>query len=364
MSGSIAGAGVTGYGLLGRLIADSANQRQRLDTLTAQASSGKIADTYAGLGSGAAVSLNLRPAIANIVVWQGNIDTATGRLGATQAAMTQIQSIVADFRAQLNNLNGLSGAMNVDTIAAKARSALAQVGNLLDTQVGGIYVFAGQDTANPPVPNPDTITSSGFYTQIAAAVGGLAVSGATAAAVATQAIGASNAAGTSPFSAYLSQPAANLSAPIVQVGMTDTRAAGLFASANTGVTSTGGSTTGSYMRDTLRALATIGALSGSQAGTAGFTDLVRDTQTSLTGAGEAMAGDAGVMGDVQASLTSHRSLLADMNTVLTGQLSSAEDADMAATLSNLAQAQTRLQASYQLIAAANGLSLAKFLPAG
>jgi flagellar hook-associated protein 3 FlgL len=364
VSGSIAGAGVTGYGLLGRLIANSASQRQQLDTLTAQAASGKIADTYAGLGSGAAVSLNLRPAIANIGVWQGNIDAATGRLGTTQTAMTQIQSIVADFRAQLNNLNGLSSATDVDTIAAKARSALAQVGNLLDTQDGGVYVFAGQDTANPPIPSPDTITSSGFYTQIATAVSGLAASGAAATAAATLAIGTSNAAGTSPFSAYLSQPAANLSAPIVQVGMTDTRAAGLFASANTGVTSTGGSTTGSYMRDTLRALATIGALSGSQAGTAGFMDLVRDTQTSLVGAGEAMAGDAGVMGDVQASLTSHGSHLTDMITALTAQAGTAEDVDMAATLSNLTQAQTRLQASYQLIAAANGLSLAKFLPAG
>jgi hypothetical protein len=35
---------------------------------------------------------------------------------------------------------------------------------------------------------------------------------------------------------------------------------------------------------------------------------------------------------------------------------------MAATLSNLTLTQTQLQESYQLIAAAGGMSLAKFLP--
>jgi flagellar hook-associated protein 3 FlgL len=54
--------------------------------------------------------------------------------------------------------------------------------------------------------------------------------------------------------------------------------------------------------------------------------------------------------------------LSDTSTALTGQLSTAQDVDMAATLSNLTLTQTQLQESYQLIAAASGMSLAKFLP--
>jgi len=50
-------------------------------------------------------------------------------------------------------------------------------------------------------------------------------------------------------------------------------------------------------------------------------------------------------------------------TTLTKQVSGAQNTDMAATLSNLAQVQTQLQASYQLIAGMSSLSLAKFLPA-
>jgi flagellar hook-associated protein 3 FlgL len=47
---------------------------------------------------------------------------------------------------------------------------------------------------------------------------------------------------------------------------------------------------------------------------------------------------------------------------LTAQASSAEDVDMAATLSQISLVQTQLQASYQLIAGQSGLSLVKFLP--
>ena len=58
----------------------------------------------------------------------------------------------------------------------------------------------------------------------------------------------------------------------------------------------------------------------------------------------------------------HSDAASDTQTALTGQVSSAEDVDMAATLSQLSLVQTQMQASYQLIAGLNSLSLAKFLP--
>jgi flagellin-like hook-associated protein FlgL len=109
-------------------------------------------------------------------------------------------------------------------------------------------------------------------------------------------------------------------------------------------------------------LATIGSLSSAQANDPGFSDLVQDTRISLSGAAAAMAQDAGVLGNVQSSLTATQSRLADTETALTGQVSSAEDVDMAATASQLSLVQTQMQASYQLIATLSGLSLAKFLP--
>ena len=157
--------GPADYGMLGSLIANASSVKQKLNTLTNQVSTGLVGDTYAGLGTGASVSLDLRPQMANLQTWQNNVDASTGRMAVTQSAMTNIQSIAASFYAQLNTVDGVN-ASAVDSIAASARDALSQVASQLDTQDGGVYVFAGQDTGNPPVPDPDNILTSGFYTQI------------------------------------------------------------------------------------------------------------------------------------------------------------------------------------------------------
>jgi flagellar hook-associated protein 3 FlgL len=380
MSGSITMTGVTGYATLTKLIQNSQATHAQLNKISNQVSTGLIADNYAGLGTGAPVSLNLHPQIANMQAWQNNVDAATGRMSVAQSSLTQIQSIAANFYAQLNNMQGVN-ASSVDSIAASARDALRQVAGLLDTQDGGVYVFAGQDTGNPPVPNPDNITDTtanppGFFATIQIEVGKLGTPGNPpndAAAVASKTFNVTKFGGTgpSPFSDYLSTTKAPI-LPTVQVGQNQTEIVGVSASANGLIPVSVGSaaipngppsTTGSYMRDMLRALATIGSLSSSQANIAGFQDLVQDTRINLSGAIGAMAQDAGVLGNVQSSLTATQSRLADTQTALTGQVSSAEDVDMAVALSQLSLVQTQMQASYQLIATLNGLSLAKFLPA-
>ncbi len=354
--------GVGDYSMLSQLIGDNRTIHNQLDILTEQSSSGKIANTYAGLGNGASVSLTLDPQLGHMQAWQDNIDAATGRMAVAQTALTQLQSITTNFAAQVNNLNGLNPS-DIDSLAANARDALSQVGNLLNSEVGGVYVFAGQDTANPPVPNPNAIISSGFFTQIQTAVSQLSMVGAAGTIASTLATASSNAAGTSPFSIYLSQPVASLQAPTVQVGATQTVATGLFASGNSVITSTGSSTTGSYTRDLMRALATIGSRTSSQATDPNLGALVDDTRTSLNNALTAMASDAGVLGDSQSNLVTTKTQLADTATALTGQVSNAEEVDMADTLSKLSAVQTQLQASYQLISSASSLSLVKFLPA-
>jgi flagellar hook-associated protein 3 FlgL len=368
MSGSIGGTG-SNYSLLNTLIGNSMAVHQQLDTLTEQASTGLIAQTYAGLGAGAGVSLNLNPQLATLQTEQGNISRATGLMQVTQTAMTQIQQIAASFVADMPKLSEVAPA-EIDTVAASARQALTQLANLLDTKQGNTYVFSGQDSGNPPVPNPDTIASlpsppgsspPGFYAQINAAVSALSAPGGAAAVVAnTLTIAQSNASGTTPFSNYMSN---SPSPPVVQTGEGNTIQIGLLASVNSTATSSGSSTTNSYMRDLMRALATIGSMSSAQASdTSNFTALVQDTTTSLNGAVTAMATDVGVLGNNQTALTNIQSSLDDTATALKGQVSAVQDVDMATTLSNLTATQTQLQASYRLISGANSLSLVNFLP--
>ncbi|MBN8875522.1 MAG: hypothetical protein J0H67_22020 [Rhodospirillales bacterium] len=349
------------YGTLSRLIADSRTVHDRLDLLTAQIGSGKIGTTYAALGGGAATSLDLTPAIGQLATWQKNIDAAATRIEVAQTALTRLQEITKEFVARTFSENGLDAA-TIDNVAVNAKDALSEVANLLDTQEGGLYVFAGQDTANPPIPNPNAIGGSPFFTQIQAAVQQLATLGASGTAASTLATAASNAPTTSPFSTYLSQPVAALQAPVVQVGDGQMVVIGLFASGNSTVASTGGSTTGSYARDLMRALATLGSLSSTQANDPNLAGLIDDTRQSLNGALTAMAGEAGVLGGRQAALETTKAQLAATAIALTTQVSNAEDVDVADAMAKLSVVQTQLQASYQLIARAGDLSLVKFLP--
>lgn len=365
MSGIIGSADFAAYGALGAAVADSTTIKQQLDKLTQQAGDGYVSDSYAGLGAGAATTaLSLAPQIASLQVYQNNISAATATMGVAQTALTQIGSIASNFYAQVVNLNGLQPS-EVDSIAVDAQGALQQVAGLLDTTDGGSYVFGGQDTANPPVPDPDQITSSGFYTQIQAAVAGLQANGGAATTTATLAIASSNAAGTSPFSATLSQPAATLASlrPTVVNGPGEQTPIGIVASANADVASTGSVTTGSYTRDIMCALATIASLSSSQTGDAGFSTVVSNVYTSLGNAITALNQDAGVMGDRQTALQTQATTQSNISTALQTQIGNVQDVETAQTLSALTQTQTRLQASYQLISGLQSLSLAKYLPA-
>lgn len=374
MTGNITWTGgPSDYGMMSGLISGCQSVKQKLDTLTNQASTGLVGVTYAGLGTGAPVSLDLSPQIANMQTWQNNVNTANAQMDVAQSSLSSIESIAANFYAQLNNMQGADSS-EIDSVAANAQQALTQVAGLLDAQDGGAYVFAGQDTGNAPVPNPDNILTSDFYTQINTAVAGLAANGAAATANATYAVATSNAAGTSPFSTWLSQPYATVqtSLPTVQTGQQQSSVVGIPASANGLIPTTpagpatiaGGppASTGSYMRDLLRALATMSSLNSSQATDTGFADLMQDTRVSLSGAITGLNEDAGVLGNTQSAITATQTQIADTQTALTGQVSSAQDVDMAATLSQISLVQTQMQASYQLIVGLSGLSLVKFLP--
>ena len=169
--------------------------------------------------------------------------------------------------------------------------------------------------------------------------------------------------GTSPFSTYMSQSPPAIIAPVVQSGEGSTIPTGLLASANSTKVSSGTSTTGSYMRDLMRALATIGSMSSAQTSDdTDFAALVQDTTTSLNGVVSAMATDVGVLGNNQTALTNAQAHLTATSTALSGQVSAVQDVDMATTISNLTATQTQLQASYRLISDASSMTLASFLP--
>lgn len=348
------------YGMLGELVQGASTVQTQLDALAQQASTGNISQTYSGLGANALTDLNLNTEIAQNNTYVANITSANTTIGITQTVMNQLSKIASGISSQLDNITGTS----ISTLAEQAQNDLQQVANLLNTQNGTNYIFAGQDASNPPVPNPGAILSSPFFTQIQAAVAGLATNGAATTMATSLSVASSDtlptAGGTSPFSAALSPPPANFQAT-VETGPGQSTSVGLLASANTYATSSGPYTTGSYTRDLMNALAMVGSLTPASASAAGFTGLISDIQTSLTGAISAMANEEGGLGATQDSLTATSTTLGNVTTALKTQVSSVQDVNMAQTLSNLTMVQTQLQASYKLIASVQSLSLANYV---
>ena len=59
----------TEYKLLSSLVSNSATVRRQLAQVQEQVASGRVSDTYSGLGNQARTSLSLRPAIAHQAVF-------------------------------------------------------------------------------------------------------------------------------------------------------------------------------------------------------------------------------------------------------------------------------------------------------
>lgn len=310
--------------LISQLAANSTAVQKDLAAVLQQQSTGRVSDSYAGLNTAARTSVDLRPAMTHAQVWQANIDSAAARLDLTQTVLTQISAVAKDFYAQTNNINDINAA-DIPNIAAQAKVALNQVAQLLNTKQGETYIFAGQDSHNPPLPDTDAGT-----------VGAALLASDTA---------------TAPFSATL-----GTAVPKVEVGDGQFVSAGLVANANALAVSAP-PTTGSYMRDLMRGLATLAAMTPATATLA----LGADTRARLGSAISAMGTEAGTLGTVQNDLQARKTTWGAVQITLAKQVSNVEDADMAQVATRVSSLQTQLQASYQVIAGVKSLTLANFL---
>jgi flagellin-like hook-associated protein FlgL len=353
---------MTGITMLGRATAESQQLRARMEVLTRQVSDGRKGELYGDIAPEARRAIDLRAEVARRDAYAGTLDRALARTGVAQKTLSRLSDIAEQFFAETFQLNGVQPG-RVGTAARNAAAAMQEVAALLNEQYDGEYLFSGTDSANPPVPDPANIATAGFAADIAAAVGGLGGGNAAAVAAATLAAASSDAAGTTPFSAFLSDPATGGTEPrrSVPSGDGDVVGYGLFANRNADAVSAG-ETTGSWARDLLRGLATLAAMTDAQTTLgADFTDLVGTIREGLRSAVDGLAQEAGALGATEQRMEATRIRHEEVTVTLSAQLSTVEEVDMAETISRLQQTQTQLQASYRAISMAGSLSLAQFL---
>lgn len=353
---------MAGIGLVGRMDVGAAALRQRLEVLARQVSDGRKGPGYADIAPEARRAVDLRAEIGRREAWQGTISRALSQTGVTQQALGRMEAIATQFYQEAIRLDGTSTA-RISAVAASARAALVEFATLMNESYAGEYVFGGSDTAKPPIPDPAGIATGGMASAIATAVAGLTSGNAAAVAAATLAAASSDAGGVTPFSAFLSDPAQGLAEARRAVPASEGQRVpyGVFANRNAAATSEG-ETTGSWARDILRGLATLAAIDPSQAALgAGFTDLMATVRGGFESALDALGEERGGLGTTEARLEATSARHAEVTVALRTQLAGIEEVDMAATISRLQATKTQLEASYQAISLASGLTLTRFL---
>ena len=361
--------GSSSYGTLDRLLGSLGSLQAQYGTLQQQSATGKLATSYAGLGAMSGQVVDLTSATSQSDAYVQAITIAQSKAAVMQDALTQLNSVVSNMAAGALTLSGSSAAGSVDSVAQEARQALSQVVSLLNTKNGSDYVFSGADTANPPVPSPDSVTSSGLYTKIGAQVAALATtptSPAIGTVIAnTVAIAQDPSAGTTIFSSYLTGAGANAPPDLIQVSASEKVSLDLPVNRNAGATSDPSiNGTGSAMNDVLRSLSVIANSTGAMASNPDFQVLMKDASSTLTSAATTLTAEAGQIGLTQNALTAATASHASLKTALTTQLTGLTDVDMASTISTLQAVGSQLQASYNVLAIARNLNLASYLQGG
>lgn len=354
---------MSGIGALGRLTTDTALLRNRLDVLSRQVTTGQKAQAPGDLVRQLPQAINLRAEIGRRDAYGTAIGDALARTQAGQSALQRLSELARRFADDVALKLDPSNPDSLTFAAAQAKSALIEVGQLLNTQSNGEYIFGGTDFQNPPVPNPDALPASGLVTGIAGAVATLGGGNAAAVGAATLAQAQDDSPGVTPFSAFVTDPARGALEPRRSVPSGDgaLTPVGLFANRNADAVSTG-ETAGSWARDLLRGLASIAALQPpSAADRTNFQDFTAIIHNGLASAANALADEQGSLGLTQARLEGVQTRHTELKDALVGQLAGIEDSDLATVISRLKSTQATLEASYSAIGEVSRLTLTRYL---
>lgn len=124
--------------------------RGQLDDLLIQLSTGKVSDSYAGLGAGASTSLAMRARLSAIDAYQSTAATVNTRISLMSQSLTRLDNIGAEYKlTDPNEFLLTSGSVTIaqSQAAVDLKEAIAA----LNLDVGGRFMFSGRATDAKPV---------------------------------------------------------------------------------------------------------------------------------------------------------------------------------------------------------------------
>jgi flagellar hook-associated protein 3 FlgL len=150
---------ITGPGsLTAANIAAVNNMNNQLSALSAELGSGDAAQTYSGLGSQAGVALSLSSQLSAINGYSNAATAAGTTLGIAQSLLTQLGDSGSSVEQAVTQQGAFSlNSSGQTSTQASAATELDQILSLLNTQVGGNYLFSGSAVNQPSVASMNAI---------------------------------------------------------------------------------------------------------------------------------------------------------------------------------------------------------------
>jgi flagellar hook-associated protein 3 FlgL len=150
---------ITGPGsITGANLAAQTAMFNQLNTLSEQLGTGDASQTYSGLGSQAALALELGVQLSAINGYSNTTSEVSTTLGVAQSVLTQIGDVGTDVGQSISEQGVFTLDGNGQTqTQATAQSDLDQLLSLLNTQVGTNYLFSGSAVNQPATASTDAI---------------------------------------------------------------------------------------------------------------------------------------------------------------------------------------------------------------
>jgi len=279
-----------------------------------QVSSGKVSDTYAGIGDKTAALEGARVAAQRADAYQANTQLAVTQTDLQDTQLTTLAGLASQLQKAVQTAAGNSDGTD---LMNQANSIFQQASQILNsTDANGNYIYGGSLTDQKPftatsLANLSTGTVSSFFKN-------------------------------------------DSSKKTVQVGDGQTETIGVLAS-----------DIGTDLMTSLQNLYNLDGGTGSLSGalTTTQTDSLKNTVLpDASKAATSLNSVTALNGDVYNNLKSSITNQATMSKLYTGFVSDIEDVDMAKALTNLSSNQTALQAVLTVTSKLNNLSLLNFMP--
>ena len=116
---------------------------------TLQQASGQISVNYGGLGNKAGSVVSLQSSVSMSKSYAEAANTASNRVEAMYDAVDSIIDQITSMKATLSSFSATSS--GTDELQVTAEEMLESLASLMNTQLGGRYLFAGSAVDRPPV---------------------------------------------------------------------------------------------------------------------------------------------------------------------------------------------------------------------